>query len=45
MDSKHISQGSRKGYYGIYGGRFVAESLMNTLEELDLTFEKAKKDP
>lgn len=34
-----------KGYYGKFGGRFVAESLMNTLEELDLAFETAIKDP
>ena len=34
-----------KGYYGKFGGQFVAESLMNTLEELDLAFETAIKDP
>lgn len=34
-----------KGYYGKFGGRFVAESLMNTLEELEQEFEAAVKDP
>ena len=28
-------------YYGKFGGQFVAESLMNTLEELDKAFEEA----
>lgn len=31
-------------YYGEYGGQYVAESLMNTLTELDVAFEKAIKD-
>ena len=35
---------SKKGYYGTYGGQFVAESLMNALEELDQAFEEAKMD-
>lgn len=34
-----------KGYYGKFGGRFVAESLMNTLKELDEAFEEAVRDP
>ena len=34
----------RKTYYGKFGGQFVSESLMNTLEELDLAFEEAIKD-
>ncbi len=32
-------------YYGKFGGQFVAESLMNTLEELDQAFEEAIHDP
>jgi len=31
-------------YYGKFGGQYVAESLMNTLNELDVAFEKARKD-
>lgn len=34
-----------KAYYGEFGGQFVSESLMNTLEELDAAFEAAIKDP
>ena len=34
-----------KAYYGQYGGQYVAESLMNTLEELDQAFEEAIHDP
>ena len=32
-------------YYGRFGGQYVAESLMNTLEELDQAFEEAIRDP
>lgn len=32
---------NRKAYYGAFGGQYVAESLMNTLEELDAAFEEA----
>ena len=36
---------NQKAYYGKFGGQYVAESLMNTLEELDAAFEEAIKDP
>lgn len=36
---------NQKAYYGAYGGQYVAESLMNTLEELDKAFEEAIHDP
>ena len=36
---------NQKAYYGKFGGQYVAESLMNTLEELDVAFEAAIKDP
>ena len=36
---------NRKAYYGEFGGQYVAESLMNTLEELDAAFEEAIRDP
>lgn len=32
-------------YYGKFGGQYVSESLMNTLEELDVAYEEAIKDP
>ncbi len=36
---------NEKAYYGAYGGQFVAESLMNTLAEVDAAFEEAIHDP
>ncbi len=35
---------NKRAYYGNYGGQFVAESLMNALEELDAAFEEAILD-
>lgn len=32
-------------YYGKFGGQYVSESLMNTLDELSKAFEEAIKDP
>jgi tryptophan synthase beta chain len=32
-------------YFGEYGGRFVPESLIAALDELDLTYKTAKADP
>lgn len=32
-------------YYGKFGGQYVSESLMNTLDELSKAFEDAIKDP
>ncbi len=34
-----------KRYYGEFGGQYVAESLMNTLQELDAAYEGAIRDP
>lgn len=36
---------NQKAYYGKFGGQYVAESLMSTLDELDMAYESAKKDP
>ena len=36
---------SSKAYYGEYGGQFVAESLQNTLKEVEAAFEAAIRDP
>lgn len=33
-----------KAYYGEFGGQYVSESLMNTLQEVDEAFEEAIKD-
>jgi len=34
-----------RGHFGIYGGRFVAETLMPNILELEDAYEKAKLDP
>lgn len=34
-----------KGHFGKYGGRYVPEMLIPALEELEETYDKAKKDP
>ena len=35
----------KKGHFGKYGGRYVPEMLIPALEELEETYEDAKKDP
>lgn len=35
---------SRKGYFGGFGGRYVPETLMAALRELDIEYSRAKKD-
>ena len=34
-----------KGHYGIYGGQYVAETLMGPLAELEKAYAEAKADP
>jgi tryptophan synthase beta chain len=34
-----------RGHFGLYGGRFVAETLMPLILELEAAYETAKKDP
>ena len=34
----------KKGHYGVYGGKFVPETLMPALEELEKAYVAAKKD-
>src|SRR5687767_12458668 len=35
----------KRGYFGAYGGRWVPETLVAPLDELDAAFRKARKDP
>ncbi|HEA46977.1 MAG TPA: tryptophan synthase subunit beta [bacterium] len=35
---------NRRGYFGEFGGRFVPETLMNALEELEKAYSSIKKD-
>ena len=34
-----------RGYFGQFGGRFVPETLMPALDELETAYKKAKRDP
>ncbi len=36
---------TKKGYFGQYGGRFVPETLVPALEELEEAFRQARRDP
>ncbi len=36
---------SEPGRFGVYGGRYVPETLMAALGELEREYEKAKRDP
>lgn len=36
---------NEKGHFGIFGGRFVPETLMKAVLELEDSYEQAKKDP
>jgi tryptophan synthase beta chain len=41
---KIVSQPNEKGFWGAYGGRFVAETLVAPLEELTAAFKEASRD-
>ena len=43
-DRKVKTMNKKNTYYGDFGGQYVSESLMNTLEELDEAFEAAIRD-
>ena len=36
---------NKKGRFGIYGGQYITETLMNTLCELETAYEEAMRDP
>ncbi len=35
----------KKGHFGVYGGRFVSDTLFHALEALEKEYETAQKDP
>jgi tryptophan synthase beta chain len=43
--TRRRSTASERGRFGVYGGRYVPETLMAALEELEREYEKAKRDP
>ena len=44
MNSKKINMPDKNGFFGDYGGKFVPETLMFALEELENTYEVLKND-
>src|SRR5262252_5005003 len=45
VSSISVSGKNEPGRFGAYGGRYVPETLMAALDELEREYEKAKKDP
>ena len=44
MNSKKINMPDKDGFFGDYGGKFVPETLMYALEQLESTYEILKND-
>ena len=45
MKLEELLTASGEGYFGSYGRRFVAETLVEPLDELAAAFDKARRDP
>lgn len=45
LEGRESLRGSTGPYFGAYGGRWMPESLIAALDELEDTFEKARADP
>jgi tryptophan synthase beta chain len=45
MQISTVSLPDQRGHFGVYGGRFVAETLMEPLDELSRAYEKFRDDP
>ena len=43
-EKKVSAKNSSTGRFGVYGGRYVPETLMSALEELEREYDKAKRD-
>jgi len=44
MNKKNIPMPNKTGYFGIFGGKFMPESTMRALEELETAYRKYKND-
>jgi len=44
INKDYYSMPDERGHFGIYGGKFVAETLMEPIEELRQAYEKVKTD-
>src|SRR5580692_2933852 len=45
MATGTITKRKQPGRFGAYGGRYVPETLMAALDELEHAYDKAKRDP
>ena len=45
IETEFYDAPSREGYFGEYGGRFVAETLTHALNELSELYDRAQRDP
>ena len=45
MPRLRVSLPDRRGYFGAYGGRYVPETLMPAVQELEREYLRARKDP
>lgn len=45
MQTANVSLPDQRGHFGVYGGRFVAETLMEPLEELTRAYAQFRNDP
>ena len=45
MNSNKKTLPDKNGFFGDYGGKFVPETLMYALEELESTYKKLKDNP
>jgi tryptophan synthase beta chain len=45
MATATITKRKQPGRFGVYGGRYVPETLMAALEELERAYDNAKRDP
>jgi tryptophan synthase beta chain len=44
-NNEFYQQPDERGHFGIYGGRFVAETLIHALDELSALYQSVKEDP
>ncbi|MGB1087804.1 MAG: tryptophan synthase subunit beta, partial [Alphaproteobacteria bacterium] len=45
IPNKYATEPDEKGRFGLYGGRFVAETLMPLILDLEKAYDASKTDP
>jgi tryptophan synthase beta chain len=44
LEKQYLNQPDASGHYGPYGGKYVSETLMHALSELEVNYEKLRSD-